>query len=132
MHPRDKFFRAEGLGQVIERTEIEPEVAGVWRGPGSEDNDGDGGRGRLAAEHFAHAQAIDVGQHEVEQDEIGPAEPDGFKRLTAAGRGLHVVSGFGKMETHEVGHVAFVVNTENKGCHADELHRSCGMVVARG
>src|SRR5580700_2725890 len=121
LHACGELFRAEGLGEVVECTEIEAEMARVGCRPSGENDDGDGGCAGVAAEDFAYAKAVDVRQHEIEQDEIGPVPSDNFERFASARCGEHIMAGLREMKAHQVGHIGFVINTENKSSHVTSI-----------
>src|ERR1035437_9911457 len=65
-HAQNQLARAEGVGDVIVRTQLQADDAVHLRRFGGEHNDGNAGGGGVAAQHFADFQPIDFGQHQVE------------------------------------------------------------------
>ena len=70
MYSKIQFLYYEGLGDVVQSPEFQAEVARVGRGPGGHDDDGDGGGRRIAAQNFADAEAVEVGEHHVQYHEV--------------------------------------------------------------
>ena len=82
-HPREQFARLEGLGQVVVGPHLETDdaVHGVAAGGEHQDR-----RVLAAADGPADLQPVDVGQRQVEKDEIEAA-------LAVAGNAAPAVSG---------------------------------------
>ena len=118
MHAFGQFARAEGFGHVIQGTQFESQATRVTGGPSGQNNDGDRGGGGVAPQDFADAETVDVGQHQVEQDEIGAPVEHGSEGIAAIRRGHDLTAGSRQVELHEVGHVLFVIHTKNQGAHA--------------
>ena len=110
----DELARAERLGQVVVGTELEPEQLVELVVARREHDDRDR---RVAAQLAGDVEAVEPGQAEVEDDQVGPALADGRQRGRAVAGGedgearvLEVVAG-------ERGDLRFVVDDE------DGLHR---------
>ncbi len=69
-HARDHFVRAERLGDVVVGAQLQPDDAVRLFGAGGEHDDRHGGRARVAAQRAADLEAVEAGQHQVEQHEI--------------------------------------------------------------
>ncbi|NYI95287.1 hypothetical protein HNR12_001564 [Streptomonospora nanhaiensis] len=110
---RQEFVDVEGLGDVVVAAVGEPgDALGVGVLGGEED---DAQPGQLPAQDAADLEAVAVGQHDVEDDEVGPAQARGLDRLGGGG-------GRGRGEAVEVQHgghhvddVGFVVHDEDSG-----------------
>ena len=69
----------------------------------------------VAAEDLADAEAVEVGQHEIEQDDVGPVGADAVNGFPAVGGGGHIVARPDQMILHQVGELGFVVYGEDFG-----------------
>ena len=80
---------AEGLGHVVVGPAVEGGHLAVLAAAGRQDDDG-----HLAplADPPAHRQAVEVGQAEVEDDDVGGGEGGLGDALLAVGRGDHLVA----------------------------------------
>src|ERR1051326_7255063 len=79
LNARDQLARAEGLGHVVVAADLQAEDAVDFVGAGCEK------QYRRARQHCgladlaAELEAIDIGQHDVQQDEIGLGEFEGLE-----------------------------------------------------
>ena len=84
--PRHELARAERLGQVVVGAELEPEELVelvVARGQHHDRHR------RVAAQLPGDVEAVEAGQAEVEDDEVGPALTDRGQRRRAVAGGQH-------------------------------------------
>lgn len=127
----DEFAGAEGFGDVVIGTELESEDPVHLGGPGGEDEDGDTFGERVALEAFADLEPVDVGEHEVEHDEVGPLGPGGVEGLEAVGGGDDEEAAVAEFAHDQVPQIGFVIDHEDLG-HATILSPSRGRPVASG
>ena len=103
VHARDQLLRAEGLGDVVQRTEFETQVSGVGRSPRGDDDDWNDRSRRVTSQDFTDTEAVQVGQHQIKQDEVWPVGPDGVDGFPAIGGDSHLIPGPHQVEMHEIG-----------------------------
>ena len=104
----------------------------IVRRPSGENHDRNRRGGGLAAQDFANAEAVDVGEHEVQENQVGSFLLDAVERFATAGRSFHRETRFGQMKADEVGDVPFVIDAENSRTHVVNLRhvRVTGVPVA--
>ena len=81
LHPLDQLLDAERLGDVV--VAAEPQALDLVLGgvAGGEEDDRDPGAGALVlAQAAGHLEAVEVGEHHVEHDQVGPAALDRVER----------------------------------------------------
>jgi hypothetical protein len=111
----DEFLRAEGLGEVVEGSQFQTKIPRVGGRPSRDDHNGDGRRGRIPAQDLANPEAVQIGQHEVQQDDIRTIGSHAVDGLPAIGSGGHFMAGPDQMIMHQVGQFRFVVYGEDFG-----------------
>ena len=106
-----QLFEREGLGHVVVAATDEAGDSVVFCVTRGEKDD----RHEITvrAQSAADLEAVNVGQHHVEHDEIGRRPGRGFKRAeTGTGRG-HLVAHVAQGSREELGDRRFVVHDEN-------------------
>src|SRR5579883_409960 len=76
---RDQLADKERLHHVVIGAELKADDAVGFRRAGGQENDGSGAEIRVLADPFAEVEAVGIGQHDVEEYEVGahlPAELD--------------------------------------------------------
>ncbi len=92
-HAQDEFAGAERFGDVVVGAQLEAKDAVNLGGLGSEHNDRDAGGGGVAAQEFADLEPVDLGEHDVEEDEIRGLEPGRFEGRGAVVGGDDIEAG---------------------------------------
>ncbi len=111
LHPRHQGSRIEGLRDVVVRAELEPDDRIDVVGPCGQHQD----RGLAAAPNLAaDLEAVDLGEHEVQHDEVGIVPGMQGKRLLAIGRGDHAEALLLEVQPDEVDDVPLVVDHEDR------------------
>ena len=82
-YPRQQLAEAERLGDVVVRPELEPDDLVHLRALGGQHQDR---HARFGANDPAHLGATQLGQHEVQQDEVRPVAPERLDGLPPVGR----------------------------------------------
>src|SRR6185503_3863288 len=78
---QDELARAEWFGDVIIGAQFQAKNSVNLGGFGGHHNDWDGDRGRVSAKHLANFQAVDLRQHQIEQNQTGDGGTGGAERL---------------------------------------------------
>jgi hypothetical protein len=68
----------------------------------------------------AHLEPVDAGQHQIEDQQIGPGPLVGLQRGVAVSGERDLVSGALQIAPHDVAHGRVVVDHEHLRSHADE------------
>ena len=110
-----ELARAERLGQVVVGTELEAEQLVELVVTGREHDDRDR---RVAAQLAGHVEAVEPGQPEVEDDQVGSSLADRRQGGRAVAGGQHGEARVLEVVAGEGGDLRFVVDDE------DGLHRS--------
>ena len=107
----EQLLDREGLGDVVVAAEGEAADLVLGRVAGGEEED----RGLVGA--LAHPpgdlEAVEVGQHHVEQDEVGPELADRAERRLPVGRRLDLVVVEAQGDREDIGDVRLVVDDED-------------------
>ena len=106
-HHHQQVIDLEGLGDVVERTQLDGADRGIDR---AERRDGDDIGRRLAGLDLAeHVQAIQIGHLHVGHHQIDATAPDSLEALAPAARGLDLETTFveGLPQQFEHGPVVF-------------------------
>ena len=93
VHPEEHFLPVDGLGEEIAgpRTDaLQPRLTVVERG---DDQDRQMGRGRVLLDAAAHGITIQPRHHHIQQNHIGPLDPNLLQRLFAVLSFGHLVAG---------------------------------------
>jgi len=80
LDPSNQLADGEGLDHVVVGADFQPDNTVRFRGARGQKDDGSGGQVRILADTFTDIEPVGVGQHDIEQDQIGPhlaAEFDG-------------------------------------------------------
>ena len=89
--PGGQLLQAERLGDVVVAAEGQPADLVVGRVPGGQEDHR--GTGTAVAQLPDDLEAVQVGEHDVEDDEVRPLLPGHLYRAGAVGRGRHRESG---------------------------------------
>ena len=111
---RDDLVEAERLGDVVVAAGVEARdlVFGLVLRGEEEDRRGVAG----AAEALGDAEPVHVGEHHVEDDQVGLLLEDGRDRLGAVGHGLHLETRESEARDEQVADVRLVVDDEDARC----------------
>lgn len=82
------------------------------------------GRG-LLPQGFADGESVEVGQHQVEDDESGQVLRSEAQCVCPVERGQYVIAVVFKVVAEEFNHVGCIVHHENCRAHADTLPSKC-------
>ena len=116
-----EVFAAEGLGQKMVCTRRERIRAGNFPSHRRDKNDLDVRGRRLAAENFAHGKAIDVGQAQVQEDDIRQVAA-GLVKSGHAGLGADdFKAGVAEIVGGKIDEVCFIIDHKNLCWHSPEL-----------
>ena len=107
-----QLLRAERLGDIIVGAGFKPAQAVVLLAARGQHDDRQVGGGGLAAQAAAQLDSADPLDHPVEHDQVGADLVDQDQRLLAAGGRGDGVAGAGKVELHQVGDGAVVLDQE--------------------
>lgn len=113
----EEFAVGEGLGDVVVGAAVEAGDAFLFAATGGEHHDGDVAAGADAAEDF---EAVDAGEHDVEDDDVD-AGAEGFDGAFGAGvDGGDLIAVGGEVFGQQLADEAIVLNDQgsNGRCHA--------------
>ena len=113
-HPGGELARAERLGHVVVRTEVEAEQHVVLLGPGGQHQHREVG---LAAQDPADVEAVDAGQHHVEHEQVGLQAADLLERRAAVVDDDDLVVLALEVEADELGLLRVVLGQHDLGTH---------------
>jgi hypothetical protein len=109
--PGDELFGAEGLGHVVVRTELEPDdPVRLIRACGQHDDR----HRRLPAQRPCHVEAVETGQPQVEDHEIGMPGARLAQRRRAVARGGHREAGALEVVARQANDVGLVIDDEDR------------------
>ena len=91
-HPRHQFARAEGLGHVIVAADFEAQDAVHFIGAGRQEQHGRARQNGGLADLAAQLEAVGIGQHDVQQDQVGLPVFQLFQRSLVAREDLGQVT----------------------------------------
>ena len=111
-HAQHHLGGTERLDDVVVRTEGQAVDAVGHRAAGAEHDDGHGVRRRARSRE--HVEPVDVGQPEIQQDEVDVADGEQMERLGSAAGGEHAVTGALEVATQDVADVAVVLDDEHR------------------
>jgi hypothetical protein len=120
------------LGHVVVGAEFQAEQDVVLRGPGRQHQHRDVRVAGVAAQHPADAEAVDHGQHQVQDDEVGPQSAgrvEGGRPVVDHGRGVALRE---QGAPDELGLHRVVLGHQYMCAHAADPKRSAGVVSGRG
>ena len=119
LHPLDQLLDRERLGDVVVDAEAQAlDLVGGGVACGQEDDRHPRAGAFVLAQAAGHLEAVEVGQHDVEHDQVGPALLDGGQRL-ATGRGpLDLEAVVAEGEGDQLGDVLLVVDGQHEGLRA--------------
>ena len=128
----DELGHAERLGDVVVAADREAPDLVLGGVAGGEEQHGD--VAPVSAEALGDVEAVDVGQHHVEHDEVGTERVDLLERPVPAGGGLDVEALVAKRHRDELGDGLLVVDDEDtRGrfscCHLDIVADKAGSLL---
>src|SRR3989440_1306140 len=129
LHAGEQLEHTERLGDVVVRAQ--PEAAHFVRflAPRREDEDGHGAAG--LAQRAQHAEPVHAGQHEVEDDQVGPAVARARQSLGAVVGHLDLIAFDLQVVAQPVGEI-WVVFHHQDSHHAGTLERPPGCPATWG
>jgi hypothetical protein len=92
LDPRDQFLRAERLRQVVVCADAEAQHDVAFLSLRSDHDHGDGTRHRIGLHTAADLDAVDAGQHQVEDQQIGGLGADQAQPLLSVPAREHFVA----------------------------------------
>ena len=124
-HARQQDGRADGLGDVVHRPQLQAQALVLHVGARGEEDHGNVARVQVRLEPAADLIAVHARHHDVEQDEVGRllALRDLQRLLPLVGH-LHVVV-VAQQPAHEREVVGRVVHHEHRGDRLLDEHRLC-------
>ncbi len=122
--PGHELARAERLRDVVVGAELEAHDPVGLLGAGGQHDDGQRARLGRPAEGAADLQAVDAGQHEVEDDEVRHAGADEGEGLAAVAERVGDVAGPRQVALEQFGDVAVVFDNEDVAHEAGRLDPS--------
>src|SRR5438132_2353058 len=108
--PGDELLRAEGLGEVVVRAELQADELVGLLAAAREHDDGDR---RLATDRAGDVEAIDLGKPEIEHHEIGPRRAEDGERGPPVVRDLHAEARVLEVVARELDDLRLVVDDED-------------------
>src|SRR5690606_4603464 len=105
--------RAEWFCNIVECPESEADVFGVGRSPSRNKDHGSGGGPRVTPKNLAHAESIQIWQHEVQENEIwrkGFHQSNGVQAIVG---GFYLVPRPSQMKAYQFGESDFVIHRED-------------------
>jgi len=112
-HPGQHLARVEGLGNVIVGAQLQPQdLVGVLH-PRREHDDRGGGQARVAADAAGHLPAVQVGQHQVEEKQVGALIAQHRQRCGAIARHLHRISRLLQIPAQQPRNLPIIVHHQN-------------------
>src|SRR6185436_19461062 len=127
--PGHQLAGGEGLGDVVVGTHLEAEDLVAFLDPAGDHDHGDGARVGILLEPATHLPAVDLGNHDVEQDHVGLDFPRLLDGVAPATGHHDVVALTREVVADELGDVALVLDDEDPaggarggrgGLHASE------------
>ena len=112
-----QLVRAEGLGDVVVRAELEPDDAIGFLRARREHDDGNGVRFRVGADRAADFEAVDLRQHQVEDEQVGWMGGDGRQRVAARRNHLRREACLAQIARDEISDIPVVFHDEHSGGH---------------
>jgi len=70
---------------------------------------------RGGAQNLTDLKAVHIGQHDVQDDEVGEVVAGFLQRIRAAQHGVHIITLVGKVDFEHVGDVDIVFNDQQLG-----------------
>src|SRR5262249_52832899 len=126
-----ELSHAEGLGHVVVGAELEADDAIDLLTARGQHHDRDRARRRVATELAADVGARAVGQHEVEDHEVGQALLGRLQTFTGPPRELHLVPCLAQIEIEHIAQIRLVLDDKN-AWHARLIYDSCDRVATWG
>ncbi|GAB3874278.1 hypothetical protein GCM10029964_015980 [Kibdelosporangium lantanae] len=118
--PRHQLTRAERLGDVVVRAQVQSQQEIVLRGPGGEHQHRQVG---LAPQDPAHVQAVHTGQHDVEDQQVGAVPADLVERVPAVVHDHHGVLLAFQVAPDQLGLFGVVLGEDDVRAHDPMIRR---------
>lgn len=117
-NPRHQLARAEGLGDVIVRPQLQAQHP-ILLHPRRQDDDGHPG---LPSDGATDVEAIHARQHRVQDDKVGPLPPEGMQRAGAIPHRDHAEPRLLQAGPDHLAHPGLILHHQHRP-HADPLLR---------
>ena len=117
LHPHQQLLEVKGLGEVVIGAGIEAAHLVLDASQGCEHQDRDLGGALIPAQPLAEGEAIDVGQHQIQQDQVRAVLQGQGLALDAVGGALDLKTAVLQVAGHQVQHVAVVFDQQDAGLH---------------
>ncbi len=111
--PGDDLFQAEGLGHVV--VAAEGQAADLVLGRVARGQEHHRDPGAAAAQPPDDIEAVHVGQHHIEHDEVGAVPLRGLYCLAAGRRGDHLETGVAQAGGQQLQDVGLILNDQQPG-----------------
>ena len=122
----------EGLGHVIVGAEIQAADDVGLLALGGQHDDGHGLGPRLAPQTLADGQPVEVGQHEVQEDQVGRLRGGGGQRLFARAHARHLVAFLQQVVADQFADVLLILDHQHGFFqHVSTTHRWLGQGTGR-
>ena len=122
--PGDDLLEAEGLGHIVVPADGQPLDLVVEAVPGGDEDDRD--VPAALAQLAGHREAVEVGEHDVEDDEVGIASGGEVERGGSVGGHRHLETGEPERGREQLTDVRLVLDDEQAGLWLGLRHgRQC-------
>ncbi len=112
LHAGEEHPGAEGLGHVIVGAELQARHDVGLLALGREHDDGDALRRLVGLEHPADLEPVEAGQHQVEDDEIGPVGAGGLDGLLAGADRYDIVAVLREIVPDKLEDILFIIDDQ--------------------
>src|ERR1700688_1615590 len=121
LDPQHHLARAERRADVVGGAQLDADDAVQLLAAGGDHDDRQPAGERIALEHPRQLEAVDAGQHQVEQDEVRVVAADGVDAGVAAARGLDVEALLLEVVLQDLGDVRLILDHQDLlACHEPE------------
>ncbi len=114
-HAGQQLHHAERLGQVVVGAQVEPVGLVELVALGREHHDGDVPCGRLAPQAAQHREAVHIGQHDVEEHEVGNGLGAGVEELSRRREALRADARLGEGVERELEDARVILEIVDRG-----------------
>ena len=118
-HPREQLLTLEGLDEVVVGAGVEALDAGLERVARGQDQDR---HVVVGAQRARDLEAVEPGQAEVEDHEVGRERAPVLQRGGTVGGGAHLVALHAQRALERLGDVLVVLDDEDAGCAGKVVH----------
>ena len=130
LNPHHQLLEIEGLGQVVVGAGVEAAHLVLGAAQGGEHQDRDARGPLVAPQPLAEGEAIHLGQHQIQQDQVGAVLKGQGLALDAVIGAVHLKATMLQVARHQVAHVAVVFDQQDAGLHGGSplvACRRCGV-----